>query len=421
MSELLDQRMTQTGQKQDNKRTGKQTLRLLLSDDEVTEQILLKPKPAPKIILYLRDDVNPADKNFTKHPNEMYDLMASRLTPYECVLYVWLWRISWGYGKNYCKFTRKDALKKTPIKSESSVRRAITGLRDKRFLILVLDDKEKPVLDKSGCLYRVSSPTEIISGKVEEGVPFDQIPIEGVFCVNRVNRNRVILDPDQIEPVQYELTKGVAENRLNMDPQKITSNVIKENDVSAQIEPSHSEHPLKDIKDNLKDSLSQNRVIDLFYNGIGQKKVTKQKRERAESNIRELLNEGFTEKDIAFAVKWTIENSKEKPYDFSLIKETIGQAIAEKEKAEKKEAEKQEREKRLTQEQTEREEQEKLLERIREHKNNLDDSQRKQLREEALDAIKNTKGIREEFVTEILIEAKENEIIRRQLGINATE
>lgn len=172
---------------------------------------------------------------------------------------------------------------------------------------------------------------------------------------------------------------------------------------------------------NLKDTLSLPKVVDLFYNGIGQDNITKKKRERAENDIKELLQEGFSKEDIAFAVKWTIENSREKPYDFSLIKETIGQAMAEKGKAEKKESDKLEREKILIQKQAEEDKQIKIQEKIIEYKNNLDDNHRKQLREEALNAIRNTKGIREELITEILIEAKENELLRTHIEKNGSK
>ncbi|MBM3210861.1 hypothetical protein FJZ33_01490 [Candidatus Poribacteria bacterium] len=168
------------------------------------------------------------------------------------------------------------------------------------------------------------------------------------------------------------------------------------------------------INNSFKHTFSQDQVIDLFYNGIEQTKITKQKRERAEVNIKKLLKEGFTLEDIQFAIKWTLENAKEEPYDFSIINHTIGQAMAEKGKAEKKEAENLEKERILAQKQEEEEKQEKLLEKVKEYKNSLDGEQRKQLREGALKAIRSTKGIREEFITEILIEAKENELIYKQ-------
>jgi len=39
-----------------------------------------------------------------------------------------------------------------------------------------------------------------------------------------------------------------------------------------------------------------------------------------------------------------------------------------------------------------------------------------ELREKALEEIRKTKGIREEFITEILIEAKENEILKERIN-----
>jgi hypothetical protein len=55
------------------------------------------------------------------------------------------------------------------------------------------------------------------------------------------------------------------------------------------------------------------------------------------------------------------------------------------------------------------------------YKESLSPEQRSELHERALEEIRKTKGIKEEFITEILINAKENEIIRRQLGIDDPE
>ena len=428
MSELLDERMTHTTQKQTDKqnngRTGKQTLRLLLSDDdEIGDTKKPEPKHEQKIILYLRDDVNPADKNFTKNPNEMYDLMASHLTPYECVLYFWVWRMSWGYGKNYYKFSRRDVLNKTSLKSESSVRRAISGLRDKQFLILVLDDQEKPVLDKSGCLYRVSSPMEIISGKVEEGIAFEHIPLDGVFCItqlnmSRIKNNRVILNPVQIEPSHIEPTSGTLKNRFNMTPQELKTDEISEKALSAQIEPGHIEHPLKDRQKNIKDSLSIAEIVDLFYKGIGQENITKQKRERAEKNIEELAEDGFSQEGIIFAINWTIKNAKEKPYDFALIKDTIGQAMTSKKEIEAEEQKNLEREQNRAKQLAEEKKLEEEREKIKAYKESLPPEQRSELRENALSEIKKLGTIREELIGQPLIEAKENEILKKELSVN---
>jgi hypothetical protein len=93
-----------------------------------------------------------------------------------------------------------------------------------------------------------------------------------------------------------------------------------------------------------------------------------------------------------------MENSREKPYDFSLIKETIGQAMTAKKEVEAKEAKRLENEKLKNQQQEE-------------------EKQKSALRKKALDDIKKINGVKEEFITESSIEAKENDIIGKQLNI----
>jgi len=428
MMELVDEHMGKSPgtrpDKKDNQRTGRQTLKLLLADDEPEPQ---EPEPPvqPKIILYLRDDVNPAEKNFTKTPNEMYDLTASRLTSHETVLYMWTWRISWGFSRNYCRFSRKQVLEKTSINSESSVRRAISGLREKQFIIQVLDEHEKPDLNKSGSLYRICSPSEIVSGTVEEGILLKDIPIEGVYCtwlnMNRVNKSRTIMnqvqyEPSQIEPGHNEPPNKPNKSRSNMNPQDGNPDDIKGSGKSGQIEPGQVDPPLKDRPD-LKDSLSQEGIISHFYDCIGQKNVTRKKREGANRCLEELLTEGYSLEDIQFAVDWTVRHTEKKLYDFSIIEHTISQAMSEKEKMDRAEADRQEKirikeEERLKEEQTAKESEE-----LENYKKSLSSREREILRHRALEEIKKMKGVKEEFVTEHLISAKENEILKSERNI----
>ena len=54
-------------------------------------------------------------------------------------------------------------------------------------------------------------------------------------------------------------------------------------------------------------------------------------------------------------------------------------------------------------------------EKINAYKESLSPEQRSELREKALDEIKKLENIREELISEVLIEAKENEILRNKL------
>jgi hypothetical protein len=107
---------------------------------------------------------------------------------------------------------------------------------------------------------------------------------------------------------------------------------------------------------------------------------------------------------------------KEKPYNFSIIKDTISQAKAAKKEIEIKETKRIEEERLKAQQEEKEKKLVEVQEKIKEHKESLSESQKVELREKALEEIRKTKGIREEFITEILIEAKENEILKERIN-----
>jgi len=415
---------------------------LLVQED--TEKIITPPK----IVLYLKDGLNGAERNFTKYPNEIHNVMLENLKEEaEGILYVYLWRESWGYGRNYCRTSHAKVAKETIIGSPKTAQRAMSRLIDKHFVVKALLEDGQPNVTNDGGLYRIITPQEIKNGKTEEGVPLDRIPIEGTITINMPSVSMVKMtiakmatqeNTDKNDDLQSiaKMTSGQNDHsqddhshndQTSMDKMGMvkmtkheTNEVLTSNKgMYGQDDHSQDDQHLKDRY--LKDSLSLREICTLFYKGIGQEKVSKQKRERAENNIRELLSDGFTEEDIIFAVKWTLENSKEKPYDFSLIKDTIGQAMAAKKEIETKETRRIEDEKLKTKKEEEEKKVAEIQEKVKEHKESLNENQKSELREKALEEIRRTKGIKEEFITEILINAKENEIIRKQLGIEDPE
>lgn len=420
-------------------KTGKEELEVALGINLENENSVKHKTESKKMVLYLKEGLKGVETNWTKYPNEMHDLMAERLTEFESILYIKLWRASWGYGKNYCRLGHTAIIKETAIKSMSTARRATNGLKSKRFIITALNEDSTPNITKAGTLYRVCTPNEIMANMVEEGIALEDIPIEGVFCENIVTENTVLKEHSRKEHTNMFPQNMVRKNTVPTEQNgmfcgnMVTQNMVSENadssmskDNGALSDHVLTEHPLKeDIKDKLnlkeKKTLSLNNICTLFYNEIGQEKISKQKRERAENNIRELEEEGFSLEDIAFAAKWTIDNSREKPYDFSLVKETIGQAMKAKKEIEAKETKRIENERLKAQKEEDEKIAVEIQEKIKKHKENLNEGQRLELRDKALDEIRQTKGIKEEFITELFIEAKENEIIRKQLGISGPE
>ena len=117
----------------------------VLEDSIETEEQI--PAENREVILFLREGLNPADKNFTKYPNEMHSVMKDNLSEEaEGVLYMYLWRQSWGFGRNYYRVSYSTINKDTVIGSKRTARRAMAGLIAKRFVIRALDeDREHDV------------------------------------------------------------------------------------------------------------------------------------------------------------------------------------------------------------------------------------------------------------------------------------
>ena len=414
-------------------RTGREQLQSILAPDIVTLPAREKHRPESKsrIVLYLRDGVNPADKNFTKYPNEMHGLMTERLTEFESLLYIKFWRESWGYGKNYCRIGYSTLLRQTSLRSKSTVTRAIAGLREKRFIVLALDEGSSPKTTQAGTIYRVFAPSEILDGKTEEGISLQSIPAEGILCRDILNEarpkephkqgNDTGVSKESI-PQQDILTEKSSQNDDTGVFSKgvVTKNIpVNSGDYRAEgyIQREYTQEEDTFKEDSLKDSLSPDQIITSFYKGIGQERIAKEKRERANSCIEELIKDGFPLHDIQFTVEWTLNNTKEKLYDFSIIKHTIGQAMAAKEKIKAAATKKLQKERIATRKQADEKKREEEKAKIDSYKETLSSEERARLRERAEAEIRESGQYKTEFITEHLIEAKESELIREQTNI----
>ena len=402
------QRMRERHMEPISGKTGAEALSSMLGIELVEAE---KEVPEQQIVLYLREGLKGSDSNWTKYPNEMHDIMAQKLDkPAQGVLYSFFWRKSWGYGKNYCRIGYSAIVKSTCIRSKWEAIDAVSMLKEKKFIVQALKQDGEPDTTQSGTIYRIFTPQEITSGMSEEGVLLSSIPDNGILCISISDNNSAEIQYTDIQHTDM-LNNSIPDNNTpdlnqggNSEPGRYT-------------EKQYTEKQYTFKEDNLKNSLSQEEIIFRFYDCIGQKKLTNTKKERARECIKELIKEGFSIEDVAFAVEWTLNNSKEKVYDFSILKHTISQAIADKEKVEAKQAMLQEQERLATQEKVEEERLEKEREEIEAFKEKLEPKEREKLRQRALEEISKMGGVKQEFITEILIRAKENEILKAELEI----
>jgi len=372
----------------------------------------------------LREGLTGVRANFTKYPNEVHDLMASMLDINESIAYMRLWRDSWGFGRNYCRVGYGALVKGTSIRSRNSAIAAIKSLRKKCFIALILDRSGRALTNQAGSIYRIFAPEEIISGTTEEGVPLSGIPESGIPHTGIVKKQGVMGSSGGIPE------SGIPESGI---PQPGSTSVrhtpIPESGIpqpgtpeekldqaSDEVGVPRSGIPQSgtDLKKDIKDTLSPDLIVDLFYKGIGQNKISSEKREKSIKCIEELTEDGFNQEDIAWAAEWTPDNATEKIYDFSILKHTIGQAMAARKKLEAEEETRLEKERKIAELEAQEKQAAEEEERIQAYKESLPDQERKRLRTLAEENIRDSGQYKTEFVTEALIGTQENEIIRSE-------
>lgn len=309
--------------------------------------------------------------NFTKFDNDVIDYLNSQQTPLEQSLYNRLYRLSVGWGRNYCRVSAETLMKSCNIKDRRTLNSGIDGLIEKGHIQIINRNNK-------GVLYKIFFAHEILGNENSANI--------------------------EIIPMDKKSNKNQKDSTKNVDSTK--------------------NPPFKDIyKDSLsfKETEFLQKIINCFYKGIKQEKVTKEKRERAEVNIKKLLEEGFTPEEIQYAVTWTIENAREELYDFSIINHTIGQAKAAKIRLDEENNKNIEKDKIKAQQESEGKIMEEKIEKIKSYKKNLNRKDKEELRKKAEEEIKNSKKFNTALITDILIESKENEIIAEKLGIKIVE
>lgn len=372
--------------------------------------------------LILKDGQDGPRTNYTKFPNAIFDKLASNLEPAEEILYYKLWRLSWGYKRNYCRVGYHELLTTTSIKSRFKVVDGINGLVSKGYIARILGPDGKADMNQSGTLYRVFTADEIIKGITEEGILISSIPDSSI-------PERSILESG-IPTEDIPNAPGVSQSSIPEGSIPTTS--IPESSIpSEKSYPDSNSGSILDTgipepdthinKDILKDTLSlkdifKDKGIDLvtyFYNQIRQPRISKKERERAREAYNSLKKDGFTEEEISFAAEWTIQNVKD-ARSFAILERTIGQALAEREKIIERQAleEEMEKERQAELEKSRREEEESA--KLDEYISNLSSAEKEALEYQARDELIRKEQLKERFINPMVLNAKVKEIIKRE-------
>ncbi|MBM3210627.1 hypothetical protein FJZ33_00290 [Candidatus Poribacteria bacterium] len=407
------------------------------SADIKQKQEIAIVKSAPE----LKTDIRFKD-NFFSVPNDVIDVLAPLQTPAEEVVYRRLFRQSYGWKRNYCRVSIPLLMKTCMIKSENTIRKALRGLIEKGHIAEYLNENGRIDTNNDGTLYIILLPEEIeglfIGGSFFNG----DANFEGALKFEGDAKNEPLqkLNPNAKSIVNKQSNQGDSKieganfeggakiegaNFEPPPPQKLRGSNFepplqmpenKHSKEGVQILRGANFEPIKyNNKDIFKNTLSQEEIISKFYECTGQKRITETKRERARECLKQMLKEGFSLEDVSFAIEWTMKNSKEKPYEFSFIQHTISQAMADKERVEAEKARQKEQEQIAIQEKAEEERLEKERVELEAFKEKLGPEERGKLRQKAIEEVNKMEGIKQEFITEVLIRSKENEILKAEL------
>jgi len=210
----------------------------------------------------------------------------------------------------------------------------------------------------------------------------------------RIISNCYVLQPPPFPRTLYAdlnskaLVKDVVQDILNLAPEEQQS----------QSQPKRARATL----------ITSTKLISKFYSMMGDGKVDIFEKESGKKHINDLTKKGYSLEDIDFAIEWGFENARGELEDLSSIGDLIDRAIESREKymAERS---------RQAEEEVKSQENEHIERKMIEaYRKMMSDSEKKMLRERAMDIIKQDKSINEEFVTEQFIIITENEIIREE-------
>lgn len=363
---------------------------------------------------------------FTITDLSVEDVLMPTLTVAEQSIYRRLYRLSFGYSRTWCRVSLDELRRACNMSSRATVRNGLRSLMTKQCIKIIEDARQR-----NPPVYRVYLPCEIPQFS-QEDMSANVVFVKEKTDIHEIRRtinsrldfsrleNRA-LKFDSLEQLRRSFPDPQASESSRLNSDRLTDKPSSSADLQARKDDEKlpiNNNINKDFKNN---SLSPRDIVYSFYKGIGQNRIAKQKREKAEKDIEELAQDRFSLEDIQFAVKWTLENVKEELHDFSIIKHTIGQAMAAKRKAQAEETKKKEREKILAQEEAEEKRRAEEEARIKAYKESLDAGERARLRERAEAEIRDSGQYKEEFITEYLIGAKENQLIGEQLGMKPLE
>ena len=267
--------------------------------------------------------------------NEVADELLPTLSPAAQVLYNRLFRLAYGFNRNYCIVSQPLLMERTGL-SRNTLRGALQALLDGGWIQIV------GAGNRVSTTYRVVLPREVRAGAQQTGAIFEG---QNLTVRNRPSESdpqnlRVKNRGSEIDPPEGQ---NSALRNLTPRPEK-PSNIL--NDSTLQVRGSKFEgQKLTPLLFTYRSStlslsereregqnspgtsllLSARELVDKFYSLLGQR-VAKSKRQKSLDECLGLLHEGFTVEEIDYAISWLITHHPTTG-SFSRLPHFIDQAL----------------------------------------------------------------------------------------------
>jgi Helix-turn-helix domain len=265
--------------------------------------------------------------------NEVADELLPTLPPAAQVLYSRLFRLSYGFNRNYCTVSQPLLMERTGL-SRNTIRTALQTLLDDRWIQII------GAGNRVSTTYRVILPREKHGGEQSRGAKIDAHNL-------RVKNRGAEFEGQNMDVknrgAEFDFAEGQKPDRPNLSGGRensrttYNSNDLRErgSKFDAQDLPALlltyrsstlSERQIEDphTSDNSM-LLSARELTDKFYSLLGQR-ISKSKRKKSLDECLSLLQEGFTVEEIDYTITWLITHHPTTG-SFSRLPHFIDQAL----------------------------------------------------------------------------------------------
>jgi len=225
------------------------------------------------------------------------DFVLPPLPLSEQVTYLWLFRYAYGFNRNHCRVSRPALMRVTGL-SKRGLDLALADLEERNWIETV------EVSYRQGTLYRVYLPherlEELSSSLSSSSLLSSQLPSSQPIIERESSFNNKL--------------------SLSKDSSSLLSSQLPSREVQSNVSPNGRPSDPR---------LEQ--LLDKFYAGLNQRRISSLKRERGLTVLADLLRDGYTIDEIAYAIDWTIA-SIPGLHSINILPEIMGQALAARER-----------------------------------------------------------------------------------------